>query len=63
MGGETEQFPTPSIVAYGSCLELVLDANYVLETIVHWSCRLKSTKRSEANYSKRGCLCSFLSTF
>ncbi len=51
--GETKQFLTPSIVVYGSCLKLVLDANYYVGTIVYWSCRLKSTKRSEINYSKR----------
>jgi hypothetical protein len=39
--GETEQFLTLSIVVYGSCLKLVLDANYDVGTIVYWSCRLK----------------------
>ncbi len=39
--GETDKFLTLSIVVYGSCLNLVLDANYDVGTIVYWSCRLK----------------------
>jgi hypothetical protein len=34
--GETEQFLTPSIVVYGSCLKLVLDVNYDVGTTVYW---------------------------
>ncbi len=32
---------SPAIVVYGSCLKVVLDANYDDGTIVDWSCRTK----------------------
>jgi hypothetical protein len=50
--GETKQFLILLIVVYGSCLNLVLDANYDVGTIVYWSCRLKSTRKKVSSQQK-----------